>query len=251
MRSASNALNLTHMFRNGELEMKCLFRALLLCSFLIGRAFASQELLTIMVPGAPSYCDVTGIVARNANEALDGVDVTVKKQLEKYSFASFDPLYRFDIDDSLIVNSLTKIREDLDKCEADEDSGVLGVYRSLFRSEDWGQRALVLAMAQQSRHDRLNLVELYVGYLISLLNEGVVPPPPPKSCGAGYGYSPAAYFPSGVKEWFRIRVVSWVECKTGDLIVYMPELGWMKPSQDQIKAIRKSSPSCCKSLRAE
>jgi len=239
------------MFRNGEIEMRRLFCALLFCPLLIGRAFASQELLTIKVPGAPSYCDVSGIVARSANEALDIVDVTVKGQLKRYSFASFDPLYRFDIDDSLIDHSLAKIRKDLDKCEAGEHNGVLGVYRSLFRSEDWGQRALVLAMAQQSRHDRLNLVELYVGYLISLLNEGVVPPPPPKSCGADYGYSPAAYFPDGVREWFRVRVVSWVECKTGDLIVYMPESGWMKPSQDQIEAIRKSSPSCCKTLPVE
>lgn len=242
-----NVLRRTLMYRTKGAEMKIRLFSILPLLFMACSACASQEVtVTFSAPDSGTECDVYDIVGRWANEALESVPLDARKKMEAYSFARYNPLYKFDIPEKSIESAISSIRSDLDRCHSSQHEEIDDVYRSMFRDERWGPITLILAMVQQVQHKRLNMVEPYIGFLLDLLNSGVVPPHAPQTCGSRLGARSAMYQPNGASEWFRIRILNWVECKDGELLVYLPELGWKQASQEQIDAIRASNPTCCR-----
>lgn len=194
-------------------------------------------------------CDVYDIVGQVAAESLEEFGSPSRKELLNYHFGKFDPLYKFNLDEAQVGAAVLSISSRLKVCRPAQVGPIDDVYRAIFKDEDWGSRALILAMAQSSRHERLDLVDVYVGFLLAMLNEGVVPPASPRTCGSRPGHSAAKFLPNGVSDWFRARILKWVECSDGSLLVYLPEMGWVTPNSEQVDAIRASSPSCCRRLK--
>lgn len=209
---------------------------LILIEALSGRACASET------DGVKRPCDIYDIVTRAASSVLRDTDHELKNRLSSYYFKEFDPLYRFELDERDVRLAVSYVDKQLSVCTNVTSESVANMYRSMFKDWDWAQRTLILAMSQLSRNEHIDIVEAYIGFMISQLNQGVVPPHAPQSCRARGGYSAALYFSDGVTDWFRTRVIGWLECADGRVMTYLPEIGWRVADARQIEAIRKSSP---------
>lgn len=191
-------------------------------------------------------CDIYTIVGKVASSSLRLVSAESRKQLEGFYFPKFDPLYKINIRIDVLDAGVDSVRLWTAACVKESKLRVDSIYNAIFSDKEWGRRTLILAMAQESRHERLNMVDCYIGFLLDVLKEGVVPPPPPRTCKSPPGASAARFVPEGVDDWFRVRYLGWVECADGQILAYLPEIGWRSATKEQIDAIRSSSPSCCR-----
>ena len=192
-------------------------------------------------------CDGFVAIERIASNLLSVTDSTTLLRLKRYSFSDFDPLNKFDelSDRNEFADALTEIRSKLDRCALVGNKTVNDVYVSLFGDPSWSVRALILGVAQRSRSQDVDLTETFIGYAIAALNEGVNPPPPPSTCASRDSLRGADHMPEGNSAWFRLRAMMWVQCRGGEIMTYLPEIGWKTASDVQIREIKTSNPGCC------
>ena len=83
----------------------------------------------------------------------------------------------------------------------------------------------------------MDLSLAYAGYAIDLLNELPVVDAPPSECTTGKVIRPAGLDGS---HWYQRRILSWTRCDDGSMLVFLPESGWMMPTEVQRAAVEAS-----------